>query len=496
MSICYKKTTYLFTGLIIALALYSCNQEVSISPPDKLPPDGYILVESTPAGAHIFLNGKDTRRITPDSLTFLSTGTYNFTLKKNLFRDTNFVSDVIEGERKVTLIDYTKNPLMLGEINCNSFPKGAQIFLNDSATGKVTPTVLKQLIPGAYTIRYHFANHQDSQDNVIVQSSKTSAINLTLVDTTAWQVFNTTNSPIKSNDLTCIVTDNNNNLWIGTENQGLLEYDGHTWKQTMPYDHLPDNLPDNTVHVITVEANGDIWVGTRFGVLIITSAGFERYNSTLGQKPFIDPTMRDIKTKPNGKVYIVTDSTFFIEEKIPVYPYRNFEIQNDDYYSKYGHFSSVEMDNNNYYWLGTVSKGVFRYNLSFPGKDFFNTTTTTEIGDSITAIALSKTGTIWVGYKWSVVAASGLSYYNGSSFKSLGVIPFNKNTNSIYIDDTNKKWIGTTGGLVVFDDASNTQVYDKETTGLNIDDVRGVTKDQQGRIWIATHGGGLILKKK
>lgn len=487
----YKKIFSLFTALIITLVLYSCNQEVSVTPPDKLPPDGYILLESNPNGAHIYLNGRDTRRITPDSLTYLNSGTYNFTLKKTLFRDTSFTSEIVEGVKKTRKIDYTKNPLMLGNINCDSSPKGASIFINDSATGQVTPSVIKGLVPGYYNVKYRLSNHEDKQISVVVQSSQSTDLSSTLVDTSMWQVFTTSNSPLRSNELTCVASDKNNNIWVGTEDQGLMRYDGTTWKNWFAN---IDNLPDNKVRVIAVEDNGDVWAGTKFGVLVITSAGTEQYNSFFNGSPFIDPFINDLKPKPNGYMFIVTDSTFMIENKTS---YRTWSLVNSDYYAAYGHFSAVEVDNYNGYWLGTVSKGIFMYNKNIPGKNFFNTGTTREIGDSVTAIRVSKaTGKVWIGYKWSVVAGSGLSYYDNGNLKAPGVIPFKQNTNSIYIDDTNRKYIGTTGGLVVFDDVSNTTVYDSQTTGLDMDDVRGVTKDQQGRIWIATHGGGLILKKK
>lgn len=497
MQIRYKKAHYLLTAIMLTLLFYSCKQDVSVTPPDNLPPAGYIYIDSRPGGARIFLDGKDTRRITPDSLNYLPSGNYKFTLKKELFRDTTFSYDIVDGERKTTLIDYTKNPLMLGNIYCDSSPRGADIFLNDSATGKVTPASFNQLLPGSYKIRYHYNNYKDNQDNILVQSSKISAINMTLIDTTIWREFTTSNSPISSNKLTCLSIDKNNTLWIGTEDQGIAKYDGYSWEYIRPQDNLPNNLPTNKINVIETDANGNVWVGTDFGLLIYTYKSIEKYNSKLWNDTLlIDPFIKDITSKPDGRTLLVTDSTLFVDYKsLPDTP-RALNIQNDDYYANYGHFTAVEGDNNNNFWIGTVSKGVFTYNNStYTTKKIYNTTNTREIGDSVTALAISKTGTVWIGYKWSVVAGSGLSSYNGA-LKAQGVIPFNKNTNSIFIDNSNRKWIGTNAGLVEFSDVSSTRHYDKASTGLDMDDVRGIAQDQQGRIWIATYGGGLFLKKK
>ena len=138
-----KKVISFLIFLAFLGIVYSCNQEISVSPPDAPPPHGYVLIDSKPAGAHIYLDGKNRRRITPDSLTWLETNTYTITLKKDLYRDTSFTIDAVDGEKKNFFIDYTKNPAMRGKINCNGKPDGAEIFLNDSATGKNTPDLLK-----------------------------------------------------------------------------------------------------------------------------------------------------------------------------------------------------------------------------------------------------------------------------------------------------------------------------------------------------------------
>ena len=102
---------YLPVILIVGIVLYSCGRQVSVTPPDAPPPNGFIYINSNPKGFTIYLDGKDRRRITPDSLTWLSNGTYKITLKKDLFRDSSFTFDILEGKKKSIYIDYSKNPL-------------------------------------------------------------------------------------------------------------------------------------------------------------------------------------------------------------------------------------------------------------------------------------------------------------------------------------------------------------------------------------------------
>ena len=112
----------------LLLIINSCNQEVSVSPPDAPPPHGVIVIDSKPQGFHIYLEGKNRRRITADSITWLETGQYTVTLKKDLFRDTSITVDAVEGKRKDFFVDYTTNPAMRGKINCIGKPDGSQIF--------------------------------------------------------------------------------------------------------------------------------------------------------------------------------------------------------------------------------------------------------------------------------------------------------------------------------------------------------------------------------
>ena len=139
--------------IIIPVMFIGCTQKVSVTPPDAPPPDGYIFIDSNPQGATIYINDKSVRRTTPDSVNYLATDSYKITLKKENFRDTSFVAQVTEGKRAKVFIDYTKNPLMLGKIECVSTPDNASVFLNGGVTGKKTPAVLDNLWPGDYFVK-------------------------------------------------------------------------------------------------------------------------------------------------------------------------------------------------------------------------------------------------------------------------------------------------------------------------------------------------------
>ena len=260
-----RNSSCLIIVFFVLLFLNSgCDKTVSVTPPDKPPPNGFIYIDSYPNKAHIFLNGHARRRATPDSITWLKTSIDTFTLKKELFRDTSFVVNIVEGTKQSIFIDYTKNPLMLGNINCTSKPSKAYIFINDSITGLKTPATIKGLLPGYYNVTYKLAYHLDNTNVVTVSSSNTSYLYSVFVDTTIWTNFNTGNSEIASDKLNCITIDNNNKIWIGSLDQGIILYDGNQW---LNYNRGSTRLPDNKINsIVTIRQNNNVLAGTDAGM--------------------------------------------------------------------------------------------------------------------------------------------------------------------------------------------------------------------------------------
>jgi len=471
-----RRMKILSMQIVIILVIFaSCKQEVSVTPPDAPPPDGYIFIDSNPQGANIYINDKSVRRTTPDSVNYLATDSYKITLKKENFRDTSFVARVTEGKRAKVFVDYTKDPLMYGKIKCVSTPDNASIFLNGSTSGKKTPAVLDNLWPGDYFVKYQLKNHLDDSVKVTVRSSSTITAEVkTLVDTTVWSFYNTTNSEIPSTNFTGLVVDPSNNVWIGSEDYGLIKFDGNIWQK---YDTGDDRRPDNNVKTIAVSQDGTVWGGTRHWLFLTGPAGIVLID--------IYP-INFIFTKGNNYIYIATDTTIISGYTFEVNT--NVRAELGDYSIK---FSSICVDNSNTVWLGTEQNGLINLNNG----ERFNTTNSSQIGDNINTLAVSPSGVVWVGYDYTNVSHSSVSYYNGNLI-ALQVLPPNSNTNTIFIDRNNTKWIGTTKGLVEYNEATGRTVYDSDNTGLNIEDIRGVGEDSFGRVWIAAYGEGIFVKKK
>lgn len=83
--------------LSIGFVLSSCDSTTDpVIPPVTT---GNVYLESTPAGAEIWVDGVSSGKVTPDSVTNIEEGNHNITLKLADYDDTTFTMTVIAGQQ-------------------------------------------------------------------------------------------------------------------------------------------------------------------------------------------------------------------------------------------------------------------------------------------------------------------------------------------------------------------------------------------------------------
>ncbi len=148
-----------------------------MSPVEPRPENsGKLYVESNPGGASIFLNGKNTGFVTPDTVPYLNQGNYYLTLKLKLYKDSSETITLQKDKTTSLYFDYISNPSMRGELYVDSNPLGAKIFINDSSSEKVTPAALGNFLPGQYTVKLERNGYWFSESTVLISSARTTRI--------------------------------------------------------------------------------------------------------------------------------------------------------------------------------------------------------------------------------------------------------------------------------------------------------------------------------
>lgn len=467
--------------LVFILLLFitiGCEKEVSTSPIDEEIPQSFLFVDSEPSGSQIYLNDKNTGRITPGYIPYIEDGQYKITLKQRYFRDTTFTINLLENDTLNVYVDYFQNPLMFGKITFNSSPINADIFIGDSSTGLRTPSAVSSLKPGKYTVTYKLFNHRDSGIELIVESNKTTAAYAQLRDTSQWIDYQITNSQIQSALLTCVNADNDNVKWIGTSNTGLIRFDEINFTN---FNLSNSGIPSNQINCISISNDNRIWVGTNNGLGIFDGSSWQIYRIDNSSLP--NNNINNIEFDAAGNAWVGTNNGF---AKFDGSIWQQFNYTSQQF--TYLWVTSLQFDNSNNLWIGSNNFGLLKYD----GNSFteYLSSDYNFLTNRISSIAIDNAGKLWIGQLLSNNIRGGISIYDGTSFSNIYIGTINNKINMIYTTGDNK-WLCTSEGLSKYDANNSSIFFSTLNSYLTNDNVTGIVKDLNGNLWITTLGGGL-----
>lgn len=177
-----------------------------------------------------------------------------------------------------------------------------------------------------------------------------------------WKNFNEGDNPAKGANISLLATDSKNNLWCGVENKGLLYFDGTNWEE---YNKENSSLPMNLIRSIAVDKNDRLWIasgeknmGPEFGGGLTCFDGkdwktYDRYNSGLPSN-----TITSIAFDANGNIWLGTYGNVGVtmfdgKDTWEVYSTDNSGIADND-------ISKISIDTyRNTIWLNSLrSRGI------------------------------------------------------------------------------------------------------------------------------------------
>ena len=159
---------YFITLLIISLLIISCDNDVVDPNNDK----GIVFITSTPDAAAIWIDGTDTKKLTPAKLE-VSVGKHIITLRKPQYASKSITIDVRSDQENIVNIDKL---VMLGGVRIFSIPKFASIFINGVDKETSTPDEFS-LLEGQYKITLKMDEFFDTTYIVNIRNA------VTVVDT-------------------------------------------------------------------------------------------------------------------------------------------------------------------------------------------------------------------------------------------------------------------------------------------------------------------------
>lgn len=257
-----------------------------------------------------------------------------------------------------------------------------------------------------------------------------------------------TNNKLNYKVVSGITEDDRGNLWIGTEGGGLNVYDRNTKKFTY-YRHNtqnPNSLSADNIKSVVTDRNGNIWVGMHDGGL-----------------DFLDPRQSPAKFQ---------HIDFAPDQNISLKAYKVLTLFED-------HSGNI--------WIGTLTGGLIFYDtarkiLSKIDKEIKTVMSITQSDDPNLLLVGGNTGleTIHIQTKKQ----------QPIQVKELAENAPPLYINCIFVDRSNRYWIGTEGqGLHIYNSKDKTTTSYSTKDGLLNDIIYGILSDGDGKIWISTNNG-------
>jgi ligand-binding sensor domain-containing protein len=263
-----------------------------------------------------------------------------------------------------------------------------------------------------------------------------------------WKVFNENNSGLPDNHITAIEEDDQKNIWIGTT-KGLavkqaIALPGEEWIVYTPYNSALPGLSIRCLHY----GNGNLWAGTSLGLTRFDGENWETFNSDNSMLP--DDGVRAITIDNDGNIWVGTYSSGLY--KIPALSLNepNWKIYNTDNSDlPHNGVRALEADSMGYIWIGTLG-GL----AGFDGEAFtvYDAGNSDLPGNHVQSLHLDKDNKLWIGMLYD-----GVAKFDGTDWTLFN----HENSDipmgalwSLDMDQYGNMWFGIDGGgVAVYNEA-------------------------------------------
>ncbi|HEY64349.1 MAG TPA: AAA family ATPase [Caldilineae bacterium] len=275
-------------------------------------------------------------------------------------------------------------------------------------------------------------------------------------------------------DITALLLDRHQRLWVATNNRGLWLYDGATWMQ---FSAGNGALGSNSVWSLYEDAEGNIWAGTGGGGVSLWDG--QRWRIFTKRDGLAENYVTSIRQAPDGTMWFGTTQGA-----------SRFDPKTGEWWTldqEAGlpgpRVNAIAITPEGEVWLGTHEHGICRYDGTqchvFTMQDGL-----ADDGVATGAVTMDNMGGLWFGH-WR----GGISHWNGETWERIGTVDglAADRVYSLYWASDNSLWAGTLGGLSRYDGRS-WQTYTR-LNGLPSNEVTAIAEDPDGAFWLGTISG-------
>ena len=314
----------------------------------------------------------------------------------------------------------------------------------------------------------------------------------------SWESFIPPGPP--GNEFNDLVVDQDGVLWCATPNDGIVRYDGTTWRQYT----MKDGLIGNRIQSITVDSRNRKWFGSVGGGLIMIDTDEtikvfynEILSGSAGSPQFV--VVLDVKADRYDNIWAL--NSFAANQNVVAV----YTPQLDWYFFTVPEgiltnvVRSIDFDGFDRVWVGTQhGVSVIDYNNTLADKSddqvAGNNLTTADGLESndIKDIAIDQDEIVWIA------TASGVNYWDPNSAQKVSIQYglLSNSINKIEVDIRNNKWFGTAAGVsILAADGYTLTHHSTENSPLVSDNVTSFGFDlEKGKVYIGTTNGLSVLE--
>ncbi len=287
--------------------------------------------------------------------------------------------------------------------------------------------------------------------------------------------YNQSNSPIPSNTVTAVLNDGGT-TWVGTD-EGLARFNGTDWEI---YTSEISLLPDDHVQDIYKDNQGNTWVSTYNGILKINLNGWEVID--MSNSPIQSDQIRSISVAADNTVWFGTwgyGLIAFDGQNWTLYNTENSNIPSNGIFE-------VTVDDVDNIWVGTFQGGVSK----FDGNTWetYNSSNSELPNNNVRDITFSQSGIVWFGTDDGLARMTSEGVWDVFTYLELG-----HSVHTIHDGvkvSNGEVYFATDGGLIKFESFTYT-FYTFQNSSLPSNNLRCISLDLNGNLWIGTGNNGL-----
>lgn len=308
---------------------------------------------------------------------------------------------------------------------------------------------------------------------------------------------------LSHNTVHCITQDEKGFLWIGTED-GLNRFDGYSFTVFKKSTQDPDAIADNFINCLYVDRAGTLWVGSNSNGII----RYDRYTdsfktfSTFEYEGITTPfrIIYSIVADSKGHLWVGSFSGLFefdpaTERIISQYHYDGTTTGLPD-----EEVRCLFMDEGDILWIGTNSGGLCRFDIhrsAFTHYRYSRSDHGSISDNSVSSILRDSSGKLWVGTGWGLnIMDEGRGQFRRFNYQPGKTGSLSNNiVFSLAEDHLGNIWAATLNGLNRYErDSESFTVWNYiPTVHQTISDnyIFTAFEDRYGQMWLGTGTKGL-----